>query len=77
MRADSRQVRNVELPGAEAFPTLESIRRRFLDTGYNKVEVLTLSTIRNEYISHEETQRFANSLSSLAFTSDAATVLLD
>ncbi|PVF96733.1 leucine carboxyl methyltransferase [Serendipita vermifera] len=53
------RVRNVELPGAEAFPDLASIRQRFVNTGYHKGEALPLSTIRNEYVSLEETQRIA------------------
>lgn len=52
------QVRNVELPGAEAFPNLESIRKRFLDTGYSTADALTLSHIRNEYVPEEESQRY-------------------
>lgn len=51
-------MRNVELPGAEAFPSLESIRKRFLDTGYGTAEALTLDSIRNKYVSEEETQRY-------------------
>lgn len=52
------QVRNVELPGAEAFPNLESIRKRFLDTGYSTADALTLSHIRNEHVPEEESQRY-------------------
>jgi hypothetical protein len=52
------QVRNVELPGAEAFPNLEAIRTRFLDTGYGTAEALTLNHIRNKYVPEEESQRY-------------------
>lgn len=56
---DRPQVRNVELPGAEAFPNLESIRNRFLGTGYTNADALPLSTIRREYVSEAETLRIS------------------
>jgi len=60
-RITTVQVRNVELPGAEAFPNLESIHQRFLDTGYSTADALTLSLIRNEYVPEEESQRYGGS----------------
>ncbi|CAG7854579.1 Leucine carboxyl methyltransferase 1; AltName: Full=Protein phosphatase methyltransferase 1; AltName: Full=[Phosphatase 2A protein]-leucine-carboxy methyltransferase 1 [Serendipita indica DSM 11827] len=56
---DNLRVRNVELPGAEAFPNLDSIRNRFLSAGYTAAEALPLSVIRREYVSGTETQRIA------------------
>jgi len=56
---DNLRVRNVDLPGAEAFPDLDSIKRRFVDTGYNNADALTLSNIRTSYISRDEQQRWA------------------
>jgi hypothetical protein len=57
-RITTAQVRNVELPGAKAFPNLEAIRKRFLDTGYSTGDALTLNHIRNEYVPEEESQRY-------------------
>jgi len=54
---DNLRVRNVDLPGAEAFPDLDSIKRRFLDTGYTSANALTLSTIRTSYVPVDELQR--------------------
>lgn len=50
-------MRNVELPGAEAFPNLESVRQRFLSTGFHKADALPLSEIRRDYITPDELER--------------------
>lgn len=54
---DNLRVRNVDLPGAEAFPTLDAINGRFLSAGFQTVKSLTLNTIRTSYISSDEQQR--------------------
>lgn len=56
---DNLRVRNVELPGAEAFPDLDAIKGRFLSTGYQVANALTLGTIRTSYITTEEQQRIS------------------
>jgi [phosphatase 2A protein]-leucine-carboxy methyltransferase len=54
---DNLRVRNVDLPGAEAFPDLDSIKHRFVEAAYDNADALTLSTIRAAYISQDELQR--------------------
>ncbi|KAG8846787.1 carboxy methyl transferase for protein phosphatase 2A [Serendipita sp. 411] len=56
---DNLRLRNVELPGAEAFPTLDSFRNRFTEAGFPLANALTLSEIRKNYVSQAETQRIA------------------
>ncbi|KAG5647072.1 hypothetical protein DXG03_001442 [Asterophora parasitica] len=51
--------RNVSLPGAEPYPTLETLPRRFLNTGFNGARALTLREIRRSCISAEELERLS------------------
>lgn len=49
--------RDVSLPGAEPYPTVDSLLCRFLDTGFTSARALTLREIRQKYISGEELDR--------------------
>ncbi|KAI0302330.1 S-adenosyl-L-methionine-dependent methyltransferase [Multifurca ochricompacta] len=51
--------RNVSLPGAEPFPSLASLSRRFLSLGFTTAEALTLREIRRKYIEPQELQRLS------------------
>ncbi|EFI28212.1 leucine carboxyl methyltransferase [Coprinopsis cinerea okayama7 len=53
------QARNVTLPGAEPFTTLESLSKRFTDTGFTAARALTLREIRRAYIDETELERIA------------------
>jgi len=51
------KTRNVSLPGAEPYLSVESLPRRFLDTGFASAQALTLRDIRRRCISDEELDR--------------------
>jgi len=51
------QERGISLPGAEAFPTIESLQNRFLQTGFSAARALSLKEIRKVYIDPEELAR--------------------
>jgi len=54
-----RQCRGVSLPGAEAYPDLASLPRRFLDLGFSAAQALTLREIRSKYIGPQQLQRLS------------------
>lgn len=54
-----RQSRNVSLPGAESYPDLASLSRRFLNRGFTTAQALTLCEIRRRYIEPQELQRLS------------------
>lgn len=54
------QTRHVFLPGAAPYPTVDSLSRRFLDTGFTSGGGVTLREIRQRYISVEEVERWLN-----------------
>lgn len=49
--------RGIALPGAEGYPSVESLRERFISTGFVASRALTLKEIRKECISNEELER--------------------
>ncbi|KIM40334.1 hypothetical protein M413DRAFT_73872 [Hebeloma cylindrosporum] len=49
--------RQIYLPGAEPYPTSESLLDRFLKTGFSAARALTLKEIRKSYIPSEELER--------------------
>ncbi|KAI0250921.1 leucine carboxyl methyltransferase [Lactifluus subvellereus] len=51
--------RNVSLPGAESYPDLASLSRRFLNRGFTTAQALTLREIRRRYIEPQELQRLS------------------
>jgi len=51
--------RNVSLPGAEPYPTVDALPRRFLNTGFTAAHALTLREIRRTYIALEELKRLS------------------
>lgn len=51
------QVRGVSLPGAEPYPTFESLSQRFTRHEFTASKALTLREIRKTFVSHEESQR--------------------
>jgi hypothetical protein len=51
------QLRGVSLPGAEAYPTFESLPQRFARHEFTTSKALTLREIRKTLISNEESQR--------------------
>ncbi|KAF8070720.1 S-adenosyl-L-methionine-dependent methyltransferase [Lyophyllum atratum] len=53
------KLRNVSLLGAERYPTLEALPRRFLNTGFTTAHALTLREIRRTYIASEELERLS------------------
>jgi [phosphatase 2A protein]-leucine-carboxy methyltransferase len=55
-----KQERNIQLPGAEPFTTIDSVQRRFLDIGFSGARALTLKDIRRDYISKEELERYGH-----------------
>ena len=52
----------MSLPGAVPYPSVETLPRRFLDTGFTEARALTLKEIRKEYIGAKELDRFVFSL---------------
>ena len=46
------------MPGAEPYPTSESLLDRFLQTGFSAARALTLKEIRKSYITSEELDRY-------------------
>ncbi|KAH9889442.1 leucine carboxyl methyltransferase [Cubamyces lactineus] len=54
------KARNVSLPGAEPYPTFESLPSRFLQHGWEVAKALTLKDIRREYISQTELERISH-----------------
>lgn len=52
------QVRGVSLPGAEPYPTFESLPQRFTRHDFTTSKALTLREIRKTLISREESQRW-------------------
>lgn len=53
----SFQLRGVSLPGAEPYPTFESLPQRFTRHEFTTSKALTLREIRKTLISYEESQR--------------------
>jgi len=53
------KLRDVELPGAEAFPNLPSVEARFTSNGFDKATAVSLKTIRTDYTPEGELQRIA------------------
>ena len=51
------QVRGVSLPGAETYPTFESLPQRFRRHEFTTSKALTLREIRKTLISYGESQR--------------------
>ncbi|KAG7091143.1 hypothetical protein E1B28_010197 [Marasmius oreades] len=53
------KARNVTLPGAAPYPTVESLPSRFLNLKFTAANALTLRVIRNRYIAPQELDRIA------------------
>ncbi|OSD00268.1 leucine carboxyl methyltransferase [Trametes coccinea BRFM310] len=53
------KARNVTLPGAEPYPTFESLPTRFLQHGWDVARALTLKDIRRDYIDPSELERIS------------------
>jgi len=51
--------RGISLPGAEPYPTVESLPKRFLQTGFSAGIGLTLKEIRRAYIDPTELERIS------------------
>lgn len=51
------KARNVELPGAEPFQTIEQVQQRLVDLGLSVSSALSLDAIRKECIPKSELQR--------------------
>jgi len=49
----------VSLPGAEPYPDLDSLSRRFLDLGFTTAQAVTLREIRRRYIEPQELRRLS------------------
>ena len=54
----SCKARNVSLPGAEPYPTLESLPSRLTQHGWQLARALTLKDIRREFIAPAELERY-------------------
>lgn len=54
------QSRNVSLPGAALYPTVDSLPERFTRHGFTFSSALTLSEVREKYISHSELGRISD-----------------
>jgi [phosphatase 2A protein]-leucine-carboxy methyltransferase len=54
-----QQSRSVSLPGAEPYPDLTSLSRRFLDLGFTTAQAVTLRDIRRRFIDSRELQRLS------------------
>ncbi|KAG9312203.1 cation transport protein-domain-containing protein [Chiua virens] len=52
--------RNVTLPGAAPYPTVESLPERFTRHGFTFAQALTLSEMRAKYMSQSELQRISH-----------------
>ncbi|KIJ65957.1 hypothetical protein HYDPIDRAFT_174736 [Hydnomerulius pinastri MD-312] len=52
--------RNVSLPGASPYPTLESLPKRFTQHDFALSNALTLRKIREQYIGHSELERISS-----------------
>jgi len=52
------QLRDVELPGAEAFPDLPSVEARFTSNGFDMAIAVSLKSIRADYTPEGELQRW-------------------
>ena len=55
------QLRDVELPGADAFPNLPSVEARFTSNGFDMATAVSLKSIRTDYTPEEELQRWVTS----------------
>ncbi|KAF5384462.1 hypothetical protein D9757_006494 [Collybiopsis confluens] len=55
----SSKARNVSLPGADPFPSYQSLPSRFLNLGYTTARALTLKEIRRSYVEPEELDRIS------------------
>ncbi|PPQ79591.1 hypothetical protein CVT26_015433 [Gymnopilus dilepis] len=51
--------RNITIPGAESFQTIESLSKRYLDAGFSAAFALTLKEIRKTYIEEDELERIS------------------
>ncbi|CDO78025.1 hypothetical protein BN946_scf184907.g15 [Trametes cinnabarina] len=54
------KARNITLPGAEPYPTFDSLPSRFLRHGWDVAKALTLKDIRREYIDPSELARVSH-----------------
>ncbi|KAI0079248.1 leucine carboxyl methyltransferase [Panus rudis PR-1116 ss-1] len=54
------KARNVDLPGAEPYPTFASLPQRFLRHGFDVARALTLREIRRAYIDPVELERISH-----------------
>jgi [phosphatase 2A protein]-leucine-carboxy methyltransferase len=54
------RARNVSLPGAKPYPSLESLPSRFLRHGFTSAKALTLRNIRSNYIEPSELERISS-----------------
>ncbi|KAG1802924.1 S-adenosyl-L-methionine-dependent methyltransferase [Suillus plorans] len=54
------RARNVSLPGAKPYPSLESLPARFLRHGFTSAKALTLRNIRSNYIEPSELERISS-----------------
>jgi hypothetical protein len=54
------QLRDVELPGAEAFPNLPSVEARFTSNGFDNATAVSLKSIRLDYTPEAELQRWVS-----------------
>lgn len=57
--SDLQQSRSLSLPGAEPYPDLASLSRRFLDLGFTTAQAVTLRETRLRYIDSRELQRLS------------------
>src|SRR5258706_6898881 len=55
------QLRDVELPGADAFPNLPSVEARFTSNGFDMATAVSLKSIRTDYTPEGELQRWVTS----------------
>jgi len=53
------KLRDVELPGADAFPNLPSVEARFTSNGFDVATAVSLKSIRTDYTPEGELQRIA------------------
>lgn len=54
------RARNVSLPGARPYPSLESLPTRFLRHGFTSAKALTLRNIKSDYIEPSELERISS-----------------
>nr|GAT48584.1 predicted protein [Mycena chlorophos] len=57
---ENLKARNVSLPGAAPYPSMESLPTRFTSVGFSAAQALTLKDIRKSYIPTSELERIAH-----------------